>query len=120
MMRVGFVGWRGMVGSVLMQRMREEKDFDLIEPVFFSTSSVGAKGPAIGEATSRLRDAGDPSAFDELDVIVSCQGGEWTKPMYPKIRARGWGGYFVDAASTLRMAECCLTGIMRAFGNTRK
>ena len=105
MMRVGFVGWRGMVGSVLMQRMREEKDFDLIEPVFFSTSSVGAKGPAIGEATSRLRDAGDPSAFDELDVIVSCQGGEWTKPMYPKIRARGWGGYFVDAASTLRMAE---------------
>jgi aspartate-semialdehyde dehydrogenase len=106
MMRVGFVGWRGMVGSVLMQRMIEERDFDLIEPVFFSTSSAGGKGPAIGKAPSApLRDAMDAKAFAGLDAIVSCQGGEWTKPMYPALRAAGWSGYFIDAASTLRMAD---------------
>jgi aspartate-semialdehyde dehydrogenase len=105
MMRVGFVGWRGMVGSVLMQRMLEETDFDLIEPVFFSTSSAGGKGPAIGNATEPLRDAGDVKAFAGLDAIVSCQGGEWTQPMYPALRASGWDGYFIDAASTLRMAD---------------
>ncbi|HXX85278.1 MAG TPA: aspartate-semialdehyde dehydrogenase [Casimicrobiaceae bacterium] len=105
MMRVGFVGWRGMVGSVLMERMLKEGDFDLIEPVFFSTSSVGGKGPAIGKPTPPLRDAGDVSAFDGLDAIISCQGGDWTKPMYRKLRDRGWSGYFIDAASTLRMAD---------------
>ena len=105
MMRVGFVGWRGMVGSVLMQRMLEERDFDDIEPVFFSTSSAGGKGPAIGRPTPPLRDARDASAFDGLDAIVTCQGGDWTKPMYRKLRDRGWDGYFIDAASTLRMAE---------------
>ena len=106
MMRVGFVGWRGMVGSVLMQRMLEEKDFDLIEPVFFSTSSAGGKGPAIGKApVAALRDAGNVKAFAGLDAIVTCQGGEWTKPMYPALRASGWSGYFIDAASTLRMAD---------------
>jgi aspartate-semialdehyde dehydrogenase len=105
MMRVGFVGWRGMVGSVLMQRMLEENDFDLIEPVFFSTSSAGGKGPAIGKTTQPLRDAGDAKAFAGLDVIVSCQGGDWTTPMYPALRASGWDGYFIDAASTLRMAD---------------
>ena len=106
MMRVGFVGWRGMVGSVLIQRMLEEKDFDLIEPVFFSTSSAGGKGPAIGKApAAALRDAGDVKAFAGLDAIVTCQGGEWTKPMYPALRASGWSGYFIDAASTLRMAD---------------
>ena len=104
MMRIGFVGWRGMVGSVLLQRMLEEGDFELIEPVFFSTSSVGGRGPAVGKPAPPLRDATDAGAFDGLDVIVTCQGGEWTKPMYPKLRARGWSGYFVDAASTLRMA----------------
>ena len=105
-MRVGFVGWRGMVGSVLMQRMLEEKDFDQIEPVFFSTSSAGGKGPAIGKAAAApLRDAGDVKAFAGLDAIVTCQGGEWTKPMYPALRASGWKGYFIDAASTLRMAD---------------
>ena len=104
-MRVGFVGWRGMVGSVLMQRMLEENDFDLIEPVFFSTSSAGGKGPAIGKTTAPLRDAGDVKAFAGLDAIVTCQGGEWTKPMYPALRASGWDGYFIDAASTLRMAD---------------
>jgi aspartate-semialdehyde dehydrogenase len=105
MMRVGFVGWRGMVGSVLMQRMLEEKDFDLIEPVFFSTSSAGGKGPAIGKTTQPLRDAGDVKAFAGLDAIVTCQGGDWTKPMYPALRASGWNGYFIDAAQTLRMAD---------------
>jgi len=104
MMRVGFVGWRGMVGSVLMQRMLAEKDFDHIDPVFFSTSSAGGKGPAIGKPAPPLRDAGDVNAFDGLDAIVTCQGGEWTKPMYRKLRERGWDGYFIDAASTLRMA----------------
>jgi aspartate-semialdehyde dehydrogenase len=104
MMRVGFVGWRGMVGSVLMQRMLEEKDFELIEPVFFSTSSAGGKGPAIGKG-GPLRDAGDVDAFAGLDAVVSCQGGEWTKPMYPALRASGWNGYFIDAAQTLRMAD---------------
>src|SRR6266702_2672421 len=105
MMRVGFVGWRGMVGSVLMQRMQEENDFDLIEPVFFSTSSAGGKGPAIGNTAQPLRDAADVRAFAGLDAIVSCQGGEWTKLMYPALRASGWDGYFIDAASTLRMAD---------------
>jgi aspartate-semialdehyde dehydrogenase len=105
MMRVGFVGWRGMVGSVLMQRMLEEGDLDLIEPVFFSTSSAGGKGPAIGKPTLPLGDAGEATAFAGLDAIVTCQGGEWTKPMYGKLRERGWNGYWIDAASTLRMAE---------------
>jgi len=105
MMRVGFVGWRGMVGSVLMQRMLEERDFELIEPVFFSTSSVGGKGPSIGKSTPPLRDATDASAFEGLDVVISCQGGDWTKPMYRKLREHGWTGYFIDAASTLRMAD---------------
>ena len=105
MMRVGFVGWRGMVGSVLVQRMLAEEDFDHIDPVFFSTSSAGGKGPAIGKSAPPLRDAGDVNAFDGLDAIVTCQGGEWTKPMYRKLRERGWDGYFIDAASTLRMAD---------------
>ena len=105
MMRVGFVGWRGMVGSVLIQRMLEEKDFDRIDPVFFSTSSAGGKGPSIGKSREPLRDASDVAAFAGLDAIVTCQGGEWTTPMYPAIRASGLKGYFIDAASTLRMAD---------------
>jgi aspartate-semialdehyde dehydrogenase len=105
MMRVGMVGWRGMVGSVLMQRMREERDFDLIEPVFFSTSTAGGAGPAIGKPTGPLRDAGDPGAFAGLDAIVTCQGGDWTGAMYPKLRAAGFTGYWIDAASTLRMKD---------------
>jgi len=105
MMRVGFVGWRGMVGSVLMQRMLAEKDFEFIDPVFFSTSNAGAKGPAIGKAPAPLRDAGDVKAFAGLDAIVTCQGSEWTKPMYGKLRESGWNGYFIDAAQSLRMAD---------------
>lgn len=103
MMRVGFVGWRGMVGSVLMGRMRDEKDFDLLEPVFFTTSNVGGKSPEIGKGAPALKDAKDISQFQSLDAIVSCQGGEYTKEIFPKLRAAGWKGYWIDAASTLRM-----------------
>jgi len=105
MMRVGFVGWRGMVGSVLVQRMLEEKDFDLIDPVFFSTSNAGAPGPRIGKSGATLKDAADVRALSELDAIITCQGGDWTKPMHAKLRGTGWNGYWIDAASTLRMAE---------------
>lgn len=104
-MRVGFVGWRGMVGSVLIQRMLEENDFEHLDPVFFSTSSAGGSGPSIGKAAGALRDACDAKAFEGLDAIVTCQGGDWTKPMYGAIRAAGWDGYWIDAASTLRMAD---------------
>jgi aspartate-semialdehyde dehydrogenase len=103
MLRVGFVGWRGMVGSVLMQRMREEKDFDAIEPVFFSTSQAGGKGPDIGREIPPLKDAKDLEALRAMDVIVTCQGGDYTSEVYPRLRAGGWDGYWIDAASTLRM-----------------
>ena len=104
-MRVGIVGWRGMVGSVLVQRMLAERDFDHIEPVFFSTSRAGGVGPAIGEATGALRDANDPSAFDGLDAVITCQGGDWTSAMFPRLRTAGFAGYWIDAASALRMSD---------------
>src|SRR6476619_403924 len=104
-MRVGFVGWRGMVGSVLMQRMLEERDFDTIDPVFFSTSSAGGKAPDIGSATGPLRDANSPEAFNGLDAVVTCQGGDWTNAMYHRLRAAGFSGYWIDAASALRMRD---------------
>jgi aspartate-semialdehyde dehydrogenase len=108
-MRVGFVGWRGMVGSVLMQRMREERDFELIEPVFFSASKAGGAGPVIddkgGKGTGPLRDANDVGAFAGLDAIITCQGGDWTTAMHPKLREAGWDGYWIDAAKTLRMKD---------------
>ena len=105
-MRVGFVGWRGMVGSVLLSRMQEERDFDTLEPVFFSTSAAGGKGPALGPGGAQpLRDANDASAFAGLDAIVTCQGGDWTQAMHGKIRERGFTGYWIDAASALRMAD---------------
>jgi len=104
-MRVGFVGWRGMVGSVLMQRMVEERDFDAIEPVFFSTSSAGGKSPAIGGATGALRDANAPDAFRGLDAVVTCQGGDWTNTMFPRLRDAGFDGCWIDAASALRMRD---------------
>lgn len=102
-MRVGLVGWRGMVGSVLMQRMREEADFDLIEPIFFTSSQVGGKGPDIGLDTPPLKDAKDTAALSAMDTIISCQGGDYTTEIFPKLRAAGWQGYWIDAASTLRM-----------------
>jgi aspartate-semialdehyde dehydrogenase len=103
MKKVGLVGWRGMVGSVLMQRMREEQDFDVIEPVFFSTSQAGQAGPDIGKAVPVLQDAKDIGALKAMDAIVSCQGGGYTEEIYPQLRQAGWEGYWIDAASTLRM-----------------
>ena len=105
MLRAGIVGWRGMVGSVLMQRMLEERDFEHIEPLFFSTSQIGAKGPAIGRATEPVASATDLAALARLPVIVSCQGGDYTKQIYPKLRQSGWKGYWIDAASALRMND---------------
>ena len=103
MKRVGLVGWRGMVGSVLMQRMQEERDFELIEPVFFSTSQVGGRGPAIGKDIAPLKDAKNIADLKAMDVIISCQGGDYTSEIFPKLRAAHWQGYWIDAASTLRM-----------------
>jgi len=105
MLRVGIVGWRGMVGSVLVQRMREEKDFDHVEPVFFSTSQAGAKGPDIGRETAPVELATDLVALKKLPVIISCQGGDYTNDVHPKLRASGWRGYWIDAASALRMKD---------------
>lgn len=105
MLRVGFIGWRGMVGSVLMQRMVEERDFDLIEPVFFTTSNPGGKGPAVGKDVPPLKDARSIAELKAMDAIVSCQGGDYTTEIFPKLRAEGWTGHWIDAASTLRMEK---------------
>lgn len=104
-MRVGLVGWRGMVGSVLMQRMVEEKDFDLIEPVFYSTSQVGIPAPNLGKDAGMLQDAFDLESLKQLDAIITCQGGSYTEKVYPALRQAGWKGYWIDAASTLRMKD---------------
>jgi len=104
-MRTGLIGWRGMVGSVLMQRMREEKDFDLIEPVFFTTSQTGQAGPDVGKDVPALKDAKDIAELAAMDVIISCQGGGYTEEIYPQLRKSGWKGYWIDAASSLRMED---------------
>jgi len=104
-MRTGLIGWRGMVGSVLMQRMREEKDFDLIEPVFFTTSQAGQPGPDIGKDVPALKDAKNIAELSAMDVIISCQGGGYTEEIYPQLRQSGWKGYWIDAASSLRMED---------------
>ncbi|HUW35839.1 MAG TPA: aspartate-semialdehyde dehydrogenase [Rhodocyclaceae bacterium] len=103
MKRVGLVGWRGMVGSVLMQRMREENDFALIEPVFFTTSNVGGRAPDLGKESQPLKDAKSLKDLAEMEVIISCQGGDYSTEIFPQLRAAGWRGYWIDAASTLRM-----------------
>jgi aspartate-semialdehyde dehydrogenase len=109
MNRVGFVGWRGMVGSVLMGRMLDEGDFALIdEPVFFTTSNVGGQGPDIGRAIAPLADAMDIDVLKTMDAIISCQGGDYTKAIFGKLRAAGWEGYWIDAASSLRMDDNAL------------
>ncbi|HEY7674335.1 MAG TPA: aspartate-semialdehyde dehydrogenase [Burkholderiales bacterium] len=105
MKRVGLVGWRGMVGSVLMQRMHAERDFALIEPVFFSTSQVGALGPFIGKESAPLKDAKDVKDLASMDIIISCQGGDYTNEIFPRLRGSGWKGYWIDAASALRMHD---------------
>src|SRR5258706_12001472 len=108
MLRVGIVGWRGMVGSVLVQRMREERDFDHVEPVFFCTSQAGGKAPDGGKAAEAVKSATDIAALKALPVIISCQGGDYTSEVYPKLRGAGWNGYWIDAASTLRMNDDAL------------
>ncbi len=102
---VGLVGWRGMVGSVLLQRMQEEGDFAHIEPVFFSTSNTGGTAPAMAKNEKTLKDANDIDALKKCDIIITCQGGDYTTEIFPKLRAAGWDGYWIDAASTLRMKD---------------
>ena len=103
--RVGLVGWRGMVGSVLMDRMLAEKDFDLIEPVFFSTSNAGGAAPSMAKNETHLLDGHDINALKACDIIITCQGGDYTTEVFPKLRAAGWKGHWIDAASTLRMKD---------------
>ena len=104
-MKVGFVGWRGMVGSVLMGRMLEEDDFAGIEPVFFTTSNLGGTGPSIGKTIDALKDANDITELAKMDTIISCQGGDYTKSVFSPLRESGWNGYWIDAASSLRMND---------------
>ena len=106
MKKVGLVGWRGMVGSVLMQRMVEEGDFDHIDPVYFSTSAVGGKAPTLGgKEGGVLHDAKSIEMLKQMDIVITCQGGDYTKEVFPKLRATGWAGHWIDAASTLRMEK---------------
>ena len=105
MKRVGLVGWRGMVGSVLMRRMQEERDFELIEPAFFTTSNVGGSGPKIGRDVPALRDAKSIDDLKAMDIVITCQGGDYTNEIFSKLRAAGWNGHWIDAASALRMEK---------------
>src|SRR6201996_7530112 len=107
-MNVGLVGWRGMVGSVLMQRMQQEGDFDLIEPVFFSTSNAGGNAPSFAKNETKLKDATSIDDLRKCDIIITCQGGDYTNDVFPKLRAAGWDGYWIDAASSLRMKDDAL------------
>jgi aspartate-semialdehyde dehydrogenase len=102
---VGLVGWRGMVGSVLMDRMQAEGDFGLIEPLFFSTSNAGGKAPAQAKNETTLKDAHDIDALKKCDIVITCQGGDYTTEVFPRLRAAGWNGHWIDAASTLRMKD---------------
>lgn len=105
MLKTGLVGWRGMVGSVLMDRMLEEGDFADIAPTFYSTSNAGGQAPDIGKAVDALHDANDIESLKQQDVIISCQGGDYTKAVFPALRKAGWEGYWIDAASALRMND---------------
>ena len=105
MKRVGLIGWRGMVGSVLVERMRAEGDFALIEPRFFSTSQAGASGPDLGLAKTPCGDANDLATLGACEILISCQGGDYTEAIHPKLRASGWNGHWIDAASALRMKD---------------
>lgn len=102
---VGLVGWRGMVGSVLMQRMQEENDFADIEPIFFSTSNTGGKAPSMAKNETSLQSATDIDKLKTCDIIITCQGGDYTNEVFPKLRSSGWNGYWIDAASSLRMND---------------
>ena len=111
MTRVGFIGWRGMVGAVLMQRMYQESEFKNLDPVFFSTSQVGQNGPNINGQNSTLLDAYSIKDLSQLDIILSCQGGAYTENVYPKLQETGWDGHWIDAASTLRMSDDALIAL---------
>jgi aspartate-semialdehyde dehydrogenase len=102
---VGLVGWRGMVGSVLMDRMQAEGDFALIEPLFFSTSNAGGKAPAQAKNETALQDAFDIEALRKCDIVLTAQGGDYTNEVFPKLRSSGWSGHWIDAASALRMKD---------------
>src|SRR5882672_5136906 len=104
-MKVGLIGWRGMVGSVLLERMQAERDFDLFDAVFFSTSKPGAAAPRVARGAPTLLDGADVSALGQCDAIITCQGGEYTNDVHPRLRTSGWNGYWIDAASTLRMKD---------------
>lgn len=108
MKKIGFVGWRGMVGSVLMERMLAENDFRDIDPVFFTTSNVGGRGPSVGKDIPALKDAMNIEELKSMEVILSCQGGDYTKAVFSQLRESGWDGYWIDAASSLRMADDAL------------
>src|ERR1700689_316561 len=108
MKHIGIIGWRGMVGSVLLGRMSEEKDFDLVAPTFFSTSQAGGAAPSVGGAAApaaKVQDANDIAALAKLPMLISTQGGDYTQDIHPRLRAAGWQGYWIDAASSLRMHE---------------
>jgi aspartate-semialdehyde dehydrogenase len=105
MRSVGIIGWRGMVGSVLVQRMRDERDFDLIDPAFFSTSQAGGAGPDIGKPAGTVKNANNIADLKAMDILIVCQGSDYTSEIYPKLRAAGWDGYWIDAAKTLRMKD---------------
>jgi aspartate-semialdehyde dehydrogenase len=105
MLRIGFIGWRGMVGSVLLERMQEERDFIGFEPIFFTTSNVNGKGPDVGLNIPRLKDALDIKILSAMDIILTCQGGDYTKKVYPELRNQGWKGYWIDSSSALRMND---------------
>jgi aspartate-semialdehyde dehydrogenase len=105
MTQVGIIGWRGMVGSVLLDRMREERDFEHMSPTFFSTSQSGAAGPSIAGRTAEVQDANDIAALAKFPILISTQGGDYTQAVHPRLRAAGWQGYWIDAASTLRLDE---------------
>src|SRR5580698_103435 len=115
MKQVGIIGWRGMVGSVLLERMREESDFDLIAPTFFSTTQAGSAAPltrasagtgaSAAPAAAQVQDANDVAALAKLPMLISTQGGDYTNDMHPRLRAAGWKGYWIDAASSLRMQK---------------
>lgn len=118
MKKLGMICWRGMVGSVLMQRMREENDFSLVSPVFFTTSQSGQAAPDVGQGEDTLRDAADISELSKMDVIITCQGGDYTKSVFSALRESGWDGYWIDAASALRMesdAVIILDPVNRGF-----
>ena len=116
MMKVGLIGWRGMVGSVLVGRMQEERDFDHMRTTLFSTTQAGQPALALPNATPVVADAGDIAALSSMDVLISCQGGDYTTAMHPALRAAGWQGYWIDAASTLRSA---LAGVTSSAATAR-